>query len=52
MYNQYKYDYYKDKWLKEVSLYEDEECINQTNEKYKKIIINYHDRLEKYDRKL
>ncbi|CAD8104486.1 unnamed protein product [Paramecium sonneborni] len=52
VYNQYKYNYYKDKWLKEVSLYEDEDCINQTNEKYKKIIILYHDRLEKYDRKL
>lgn len=49
VYNQYYYNYYKDKWINEVSLYEDEDCINETNEKYKKIIIHYHDRLEKYD---
>ncbi|CAK93442.1 unnamed protein product (macronuclear) [Paramecium tetraurelia] len=50
--NQYKYNYYRDKWEKEVTQYEDEDCINQTNEKYKKIIIQYHDRLEKYDKKI
>lgn len=47
--NQFKYNEVKEKWVKEVELYEDKSVIKETHLKYRKMLEKYEDRYELYD---